>query len=290
MWGGFTTDPTGTYLIAAQQPSSPIYDSPQMIYYSNDGGSNWFTSDAPAVGYYCIAAATSSPYVVAGGYNGIYVSSNYGQNWASKSTFMGTAAAATSPNGQNMAVVQFTSNKCFAYSSDYGSTWTTGLGPSGLTGNCQSVAMNADTIVLGTDGAGIYVSANGGVAWTSTYSATTGSIESITYSSNVFYAGMQSTPYYILISTDSGSTWQVTAGSQTTQPDVWQLAAASNLSSYLVVAATEMFLSTDSGATFTQETGNSKTRAVAVNGDGSLTMFNAGNNTLSYLYYGNLGK
>lgn len=82
----------------------------------------------------------------------------------------------------------------------------------------------------------------------------------------------------------------MTAGSQTTQPDVWQLAAASNLPSYLVVAATEMFLSTDSGATFTQETGNSKTRAVAVNGDGSLTMFNAGNNTLSYLYYGNLGK
>lgn len=289
-WGGVTSDVTGTYLTAAQKPSSPIYNSPQQIFYSKDAGNTWATSNAPAIGYYGIAAAISTPnIVVAGGYNGIYISNDYGANWVSKSTFIGNGGAAISANGQIMALVKLTSSNCMAYSSNQGATWSTNLGPTGLTGSCESIAVSSNTIVIGTAGSGIYVSTNAGTSWTVTY-PTTSTIISITYGGGVFYAGMRDSPYYILMSTDAGSSWQVTSGSQTTSPSVWQVAVASNVPSYLAVAATELYVTTDSGVTYTQKTGNSMTKVIAVNGDGSLALFNAGNNSISYLYYGNLGK
>jgi photosystem II stability/assembly factor-like uncharacterized protein len=290
LWGGFSSDATGTYLTAAQEPSSPIYNSPQMIYYSMDGGTTWQASTAPAVGYYCIASASSAPnYVVAGSLNAIYVSTNYGQSFTQTSTFNANYAAAVSANGQYMAV-STSSSGCMAYSSDFGSTWTTNLTPSGLTSSCTSVAMssNGATIVLGTNANGVYVSTNGGTSWTQTYS-TTQEISTVAFGDGLFYAAMYGSPYYVLISSNSGSSWSVTSGSTTGSMMPWELAVAANLGSYVVSAATELYLSTNSGATYTELTGSTKTRSVAVNGDGTLTMFNAGNNSVSYLYFGNLG-
>eukprot|EP01040_Poterioochromonas_malhamensis_P012112 gene12112-biopygen2547 len=207
---GVASDASGTNLIAIVE-AGPIY-------FSTDGGVSWDISDAPDTEEYdCVASSSSGQYVIAAAPTTTFVSSNYGRNWTQSLNVGGASnCVGVSNSGQYMvsASALEPTNACVSYSTDYGASFTTNLGPSGsnLASGCVGVGMDASGtyVVLSVSSEGLWVSSDvtNAASWELTY-PTPIQIEAIAFGGSSFYAGWVNPPHNIIQSTDYGASWTV---------------------------------------------------------------------------------
>lgn len=240
---------SGTNLIAIVE-AGPIY-------FSTDGGVSWDISDAPDTEEYdCVASSSSGQYVIAAAPTTTFVSSNYGRNWTQSLNVGGASnCVGVSNSGQYMvsASALEPTNACVSYSTDYGASFTTNLGPSGsnLASGCVGVGMDASGtyVVLSVSSEGLWVSSDvtNAASWELTY-PTPIQIEAIAFGGSSFYAGWVNPPHNIIQSTDYGASWTVKSAVST---GIQSLAVDSTGTKVLVGATDKLYFSQDSASTDT---------------------------------------
>ena len=267
-----------------------------QIYFSLNGGLSWSVSDSPAIGYYSIAGSSASgQYLIAAGVsnNALYLSTNYGQNWTVPTTPRPNPSyVAVSSTGQYMIYSQsFTQNACLTYSSDFGSSWSN-IGPNGSCGPA-AISPTGDFIVFNMKNIGLYSSTDGGTTFTLQY-PTTSSFVSILYAAtgSVFYAGMSTSPYSILRSTDNGSKWSTVSGTVNNTNQIYSFSVDSSGDNILAVIDFNLYFSTDAGNSFTQIDDTPSTSSDCVlNGQGNFCLYNYGTTyPNTYVYSANPSK
>ncbi|MBI5402982.1 MAG: T9SS type A sorting domain-containing protein [Ignavibacteriae bacterium] len=140
--------------------------------------------------------AASGNNIFAGTSNGIYLSTNNGDNWT------------ISLNGQS-GNSMFINGSNFWLGTDHGVFLSTNLGTNwvqtGLTtGSVWELTVKDNYIFVGTSGSGIYISSNNGVNWTHTVPDLF--ISSLAVSGNYIFAGNWAYPI-VYVSTDNGLNW-----------------------------------------------------------------------------------
>ena len=205
-------------------------------------------------------------------------------------------AAAVASNGQ---VIAYAAGTCLVVSFDGGSTWNSNVGPvisSGLN-DCELVAVtnNGQVILVYVQYQGIYTSLNSGSTWTLSYSNTiVNSVGSIVCSGNICYAGTQTSSYEAIIikSTDYGQTWTASNPLKSDVGVALTIAPSVGMSSDgQIIAATSslLFYSSNGGQSYQQKSESSFNGVVAVNGDGTWSIWSDGE-VLENVYVGNIGK
>lgn len=243
LWNALSSDKSGTYLTATSD-----YEG---TFYSTDSGNTWASSIAG--NFESIASNTNSgQYVIAASTSGTYVSSNFGASFEESTTTGGLQnCVSVSGTGEYMvSVSQFEStSQCLSYSSDFGLSFTKNLGPSAAVGECVAVALNdaGTTAVVSVSGSGLWMSSNptSSTSWIQVYpSANT--VYDVTYGGANFYAGLKSSPYSILLSSNNGNTWITRGSIGYSVSDI----AVDSTGTKIVVAAAGMYYSDNSGLTF----------------------------------------
>lgn len=276
-WAGFTLDSSGTYLTAAQyRTNSSSYNG--QIYYSQDAGSTWEVSNAPALGYSGIAGSSSGAVLVAIGYFLFpYVSTDYGSTWLKKTGPQSTGSVAISGNGQCMAYVNVDTG--ISYSSNQGASWST-VGPAY---KAQAVGLDSTgtNVVIAVNVVGLYYSGNSGSTFSLQYSdSTVYWTSSIAFSAgSSVYAGTGSSGS-ILVSTNYGSTWSATQGKYLKIIYLSVDSSGQNVLAIIGFGGAQLYFSTNGGTSFTQlTTGNSN--FCVLNGDGNFMLYNYNSSSLS---------
>jgi len=241
------------------------------------GGYNW----------QCIASSGDGSKIVAGGSAGagsLYSSTNYGVNWMlllNLGSGYGWSAIANSSDGSKLLA----GGNHEYFSQDYGMTWSYNTVNLGNTSGGPYAAMSSDGSVLFD---GTLKSINYGGTWSGYPTGTYGSPAngppqgaSVACSSDgsKVLAGettVEAFGAYPYISTDYGVTWSITGASLgTSLPDTggWKCVAMNGDGSKLAVAKSNgyIYLSTDSGNTWTQQTaaGVGDWCSIAFSGDGN---------------------
>jgi hypothetical protein len=262
-----TCDTSGTYLAALGffAASTPNYS----VYTSNDGGYTWiqkFTLGSITTGIYIFSISNNKngngQYIVIGtgqiiglGGNGIYISSNYGNNWTQvfPTPLSIWISIAVSSSGQYMYALGQNSATTYKiwYSSNYGSSWTS---DSGFTlNNFPSVVCNSTGQYVGiaTIGGNIYISSNYGQNFNSTASSQNWQSIDCNSNGNIFIAAETiptNTPGRIYISQDYGSNWIITSA-----PTEYWGSVISNATGSILTGLTKnglIYMSTDTGASW----------------------------------------
>lgn len=153
-WNAVASDSTGQYLYAAASG----------IYYSNNGGTTWSTSNADNADWISMTCDSTGQYVAAAVSNGyVYTSNDYGHSFAAQTSenqdWIGIASDAT---GQYLIAAE-TGSSIFI-SSNYGQNFTALMVPSqGWT----SVAASANFVylVVSSDTGDVILSEDGGTTW-----------------------------------------------------------------------------------------------------------------------------
>ncbi len=267
-WHGFTSDSSGTYLTAAQSRTS----GEGQIYFSLNGGLSWSVSNAPSQGYYGIAGSSSGQILLTVGYSLTpYVSLDYGSTWTEKSTTQGSSnSVAISGNGQCMAYTLFSSG--ISFSNNQGASWST-IGPNV---RCQAISMDTTGthIVVAVNAVGLYYSENSGATFTLQYSNSNANYDSIAFSGiGSVYAGMTTSPYSLLVSSNDGLSWTV-ASNNSAQFDC--LSVSSSGQNIISVIGSQLYFSTNAGVSFTKFTSSRCGSECALNGDGDFVLYNYG--------------
>eukprot|EP01040_Poterioochromonas_malhamensis_P006613 gene6613-7122_t len=278
-WHGFTSDSSGTYLTAAQS----AYGGEGQIYFSVNGGLNWSLSNAPAQGYYVIAGSSSGQILLTVGHSSTpYVSLDYGSTWTQKSTTQGSPnSVAISGNGQCMA---YTLSSGISFSNNQGASWST-IGPNV---ECQAVSMDTTGthIVVAVNAVGLYYSENSGTTFSLQYSNSNANYDSIAFSGiGSVYAGMTTTPYSLLVSTNYGLSWTVASNNNY---HFECLSVSSSGQNIISVIGGQLYFSTNAGVTFTELTSSGCGFECALNGDGDFVLYNYGEcSNDNYVYSAN---
>lgn len=206
-----------------------------QVYTSTNSGVSWVSNSLPRNSYCMSAACSSDGSMVIAGMNcgGVYTSTNSGASWISNNVPFGNwAAVATSANGNKLVALCWgnpTSYFLIYTSTNSGDTWISNSVPPSLHWIWRDVASSADGTKLAA--AGIQYKNNG------------------LFGSGVIYT-----------STNSGATWQATAGPSTN----WTSIACSADGSKLVAAGYDydnypnygrVFTSVDFGRTWRIATG-----------------------------------
>jgi len=215
------------------------------VHLSNDNGNSWLTMNTgfPSnIDIQSLAIIDSNIFAGTWG-SGMYLSTNYANNWAT-SGLTGAEVKALAINNTN--IFAGTEGGGVNLSTDNGSTWTavnTGM----TNAYILSLAINGSTIYSGTN-SGIFMSTNNGTTWT--LSGLSGHyIEAIaTKGSNVFAALGVSGGVYL--SSDNGSSWTVANTGLPANTTVFSLAISGNF----IFAGTNgkgVYLSTNNGSSWT---------------------------------------
>ncbi len=140
------------------------YGAFNPLYSSTDGGNRWKPAGVNPP-YYTYALASTDSDLYAGTSSGVYLSSDTGKTWTSVGLPSNTIVALAAGFGLVFAGVNI-SNQTTSYvyrTSNNGTTWSAaeiGIYP------LVSLALIGDTLIAGTDGEGIAVSADSGRTWT----------------------------------------------------------------------------------------------------------------------------
>lgn len=271
-WYSLTSDVSGQYLTAAYRDS--------QFYYSKNGGNTWVMSFT-AMQVEGSASSSSGAYVLVVN-NGLYVSFNYGANFTKTSSEFGNYAAMSASGSTMVAADSSDANGCLSYSNNYGTSFSSSLGPD-VAGSAKGVAMNAagTIVVLSVDQFGLYVSSDptSVSSWTLAYNSD-GGYFNIASGGNYFYAGLTSTPYSLALSTNGGITWTVQANLSYS----YQQICVDSSGEKLMIGNGGLQYSQNSGVSFIQvDQYNIQSYYCALNGNATFGMW-AGN---SEVYYGN---
>lgn len=212
----------GSYIFAGGQAN---------IYMSGNEGINWSITLPGQIG---LSMTSGGSFVFAGsnGGSGLWVSSNYGNNW-SQTQLTQEFMYALAKNGTN--IFAGTSHGVF-FSSNNGTNW------SQTTLNnyyVYSLVVSGTYVIAGTSGNGIFVSMNSGITWSQS-GMSNNTVYSLCLKLNNFFAGTNSG---VFISTDFGQSWIPTS---LTGSIYSLLAAGTNL----FAGSDGIFLSTDEGVTW----------------------------------------
>lgn len=161
-WNIASIDNSGTYLVAGAMN--------QYLYYSTNGGSSWNKCNVKSgatSGWWCGAQSSDGRVVIAGDWNGVWISTDYGANFGTIISPLGSSGAvrcvATNSDGSLIIV-----GRGYLYTStDGGTTWIQRDAPGdGITRTWESVwCSDSGEICYACDGFKIYKSSNYGVNW-----------------------------------------------------------------------------------------------------------------------------
>jgi xyloglucan-specific exo-beta-1,4-glucanase len=191
-WWAIACNSTGSIVVATAVNGVP--------YKSTNGGSTWTALSAlsnSTWGPICVSedGLVIATAITTGG--NIYVSTNGGTSFASKANVASWYGICCSSDGTTIFAGSLTSGSC-ALSTDSGANWTTGIKPSGSTGDYRktacSVSGNKLVAVDGNitaSGGYIWVSQDKGVSWSQQASKNTSIWEglAITSDGKTIYAG-----------------------------------------------------------------------------------------------------
>ncbi len=169
---------------------------------SSDMGASWtLKGDFLSWGKAAAISSTGQYQIVCGYPGNIYISSDYGATWASKTPSLNYIGAEISSTGQYMSVVP--DNGYVYTSSDYGVNWINrGLPSIYYTGIAMSQTGAYQTAV---SNGYIYVSTNYGVSWTQKNISASYAAVSMSYSGQYQTVSTGTTAVYT--SSDYGATW-----------------------------------------------------------------------------------
>jgi hypothetical protein len=186
---------------------------------------------------------------------------------------------AVSGTGQYMVSISASasSKSSVSYSSNYGTSFTLGLGPNNDATTCVGVGIDysGTYVVLSVNGQGLWVSndVTHSSSWRLTYEYDV-EISAIAFGGTSFYAGYSSTPAYIVQSSDSGYTWTV-KGSVYDQ--IQSMAVDSTGVSILIASSYNLYLSKDFGTSFKWLLSAPAVYDCAMSADSNFIVFTEGN-------------
>jgi hypothetical protein len=260
-WLDVASSADGTKLAAAAYSDGPISTS-------TDSGATWTKQTAAGLRYWnsitSSADGTNLAATVIDGY--IYTSTDSGATWTERTNAGSRRWQSISSSADGTKLVAISNGVFFGgsiyTSTDSGATWTKQT----AAGNrlWQSVASSSDGVklVAGDDSGSIYTSTDSGATWTEQTGPGQPTSISITSSADGTKLATFERGGYIYTSTDSGATWteQLAAGSRywnsiTSSADGTKLAAVvAESNSYGAFTPGYIYTSTDSGATWIQQT------------------------------------
>ena len=186
--------------------------------------------------------SSNSNFIIAGTTNGIYLSSNNGNNWSARKL-------------SNQYIISLASNEQYIYagtngnglfvSSNNGENWNTiNTGLSNL--QVQTLNIIGNNLIAGTGGGGLFVTSNNGVNWnTLNNGLTVPYISSFANSGTYFFAGTGGGG--IFLSTDNGSSWSF----NNFQNKIINSIHIVGVNVFACVFGDGVYLSTNNGSTWT---------------------------------------
>ena len=208
------------------------------VYVSNDNGKKW----TKKLFRYVSTFAICDSMVLAGTFwNGIYLSTDHGDNWALISNGLPTKY-------NNVYTIEFKGKKIFTgsdsgvyFSDNYGSSWK--ARKVGLCKAVKTIVIRDTIIFAGTDGCGIFRSNDDGINWTAVNNGISGYIKALAIDDTNIIAG---TNQGIYISGDDALNWAPSNHGVTLFPEILSL----NVNGKNIFAGTHyggLFLSSDHG-------------------------------------------
>lgn len=272
-WYSVCSTADGAKLVAVANPG--------QVYSSVDSGTNWTLTSAPSNAWTSVACSADGRTVVGGASGAIYTSADWGGSWNSNTVpwipaSTNAVLVAASTDGSNLlAVVQRIG---FFTSTNAGGTWVSNsvLANNGFWISAASSADGIRLWAVNDSYPHIWVSTNGGIAWTAT-TAFNSNWRAVSPTADGRRLVGVDYGWGVYISTNSGQSW-----TKTTAPSIpgqnWQAAASSADGVRLVATAGVLFTgnrngpiytSTNFGTTWTSNSAPLRTwTAVASSADG----------------------
>ena len=215
------------------------------MFLTSDNGATWTQIGSADTDMDILSVAVPNGNVLAGTWNGFYLSTSGGTSWTAV-TPAGVPADASIRSIATIGTSLFAVTTGHVYrSSDSGNTWTEVSSGIPVSATITSIVGNANAIFAGGDSNGVFVSTNGGTTWTATNSglADTHVSQLAAIGARLFAVTLNG----VFVSDNNGTSW---AASSSTP---------SNLNCFLVASdqlfagtdSSGVYLSTDSGATWT---------------------------------------
>ena len=171
------------------------------VFFSTNNGTSWTESYSSPASVF--ALVTDSTDIIAGGYNGIFRSSDNGSDWTKIGSVYNIAALAVGPDSLRNLFAGTNRNGIFR-SSDNGTNWS--AVNEGLTAtHVLSMAILGTDLFAGTDYSGIFRSTDNGASWIQT-----GMINDHIFALAVYGTNLFAGSYGVSLSTDDGVTWNPT--------------------------------------------------------------------------------
>jgi len=208
------------------------------VYYSSNDGNNWFSASTGLANLYIKALAINGNNIFAGTNTGVYLSSNYGNSWNAVNTGL------TYTNINTLAII---GNNIFAgtnigvfLSTNYGNNWI--AVNTGLTSIfITSLTVCGNNLFAGTTN-GLFFTSNNGTTWSSA-GLQNNWITKLTSNSNIVYA--VNNHNNVSVSSNNGNSW---AQYSTNFGAIYSLVADSNI----ILASTlhEVYISLNNGSSW----------------------------------------
>ncbi|MEN9574272.1 MAG: Hemolysin, plasmid [Verrucomicrobiota bacterium] len=205
VWTSIASSADGTKLAATVSNGG--------IYTSSDSGVTWtLQSNAPtSAGWGGIGSSADGTHLVASGYFiPVYGSTDSGVTWTVLRASAQWGPITVSADGTKIAIVNMGGGPVY-YSSNFGSTWSSGTGTGGNLAPLASSSDGTKLVTAAAQNGTIYTSSNGGANWTSRDSTRTWNALASSADGTKLAAAVQNGLIYT--STDSGATWTAQSGS-----------------------------------------------------------------------------
>ena len=247
-------------LTDGQHQIASINDS--SIYYSDDYGATWAITNSGSRGWKQLSINADGTIMLGAANSGCYISTDYGATWSVLPT-LGTnysEGIACSSDGQYILSGKY--NNSVFLSTNYGSTFNsiTSLGTGSWANGVRVSLTGQYMIVHKNDTNSFYFSNDYGVTWSTKTVSSLTRINRYDMSGDGKYilAANRNANGYVYISSDYGSTW-----SSVSAPSwYWQTVALNYDGVYQAILTNnsyKIYLSSNSGSSFTQNTGQGLT-------------------------------
>ncbi len=282
-WAAIASSEDGTKLAAVVENG--------LIYTSSDAGATWQTNDVPALFWTSIASSSDGSRLAACAWSdGIYLSTNYGLSWQQAAAISNGVwqAIACSSDGNVIVAASLAyewggllTTGPLSISTNAGATWANAGVPDDVwtSVTCSSNGM----VIVAASGGTIYTTTNCGLTWATpdTPAESWSSVACSSDGTQQIAVSIGSGGGYgqsvlggdgaIFLSTNSGVSWLQTSAPK----DYWESIACSKDGTVLVAAAEEitpattLWISMDSGATWTSNLLQDARVTVASSGHGA---------------------
>jgi photosystem II stability/assembly factor-like uncharacterized protein len=279
-WGTVALSADGTKIVAAGTFLN--YTISSGIFTSTNSGTTWRSNSFPQNIFLAVASSADGTKLVAAAWSkSIYISTDAGSTWVSNNMPMDFwTSVASSADGTKLVAVNW--RNLIYNSTDSGTTWTSNSTTLG-DWSWYSVASSADgsKLAIVANSGAIYLSTNSGTTWkadwTTTASAPSTNWQTIASSADGNKLALIDQDGLVYTSPDSGATWL--SNSMPVSGWRWTSIASSADGNKLVAAACYnnsnqnpgalVYISTNSGATWTLNAGTNSCGFVASSADGS---------------------